>query len=168
MPMQLPGTSLRWHTHFWLVVIRAPLCTRTGHSHQCIYCTTERRSHLSPPVTYFCNMRTKHGVQLKEVLVELLLPITFLQLFSIIYAATKAWTKCDHQASWFNQIYQSLLLATHSSTLAWKITWTEEPGRATVHGVAKSRTRLSDFTFTFCLLRVYLREKLGSVMPYFL
>ena len=38
----------------------------------------------------------------------------------------------------------------HSSTLAWKIPWTEEPGAA-VHGVAKSRTRLSNFTFTFSL-----------------
>ena len=36
-------------------------------------------------------------------------------------------------------------MAPHSSTLAWKIPWTEEP----VHGVAKSRTRLIDFTFTF-------------------
>ena len=33
--------------------------------------------------------------------------------------------------------------ATHSSILAWRIPWTEEPGR-TVHGVAKSQTRLSD------------------------
>ena len=41
-------------------------------------------------------------------------------------------------------------MATHSSTLAWKIPWTEEPGRLHgVHGVARSRTRLSDFTFTF-------------------
>ena len=39
-------------------------------------------------------------------------------------------------------------MAPHSSTLAWKIPRTEEPGR-TVHGVAKSRTRLSNFTFTF-------------------
>ena len=38
-------------------------------------------------------------------------------------------------------------MATHSSTIAWKIPWTEEPG--IVHGVAKSRTRLSNFTFTF-------------------
>ena len=30
-------------------------------------------------------------------------------------------------------------MAPHSSTLAWKIPWTEEPGGA-VHGVAKSRT----------------------------
>ena len=40
-------------------------------------------------------------------------------------------------------------LAPHSSTLAWKIPWTEEPGWAAVHGVTKSWTRLSDFTFTF-------------------
>ena len=38
-------------------------------------------------------------------------------------------------------------MATHSSTLAWEIPWTEEPG--TVHGVVMSQTRLSDFTFTF-------------------
>ena len=41
-------------------------------------------------------------------------------------------------------------MAPHSSTLAWKIPWTEEPGRLhIVHGVSKSQTRLSDFTFTF-------------------
>ena len=36
-------------------------------------------------------------------------------------------------------------MATHSSILAWKIPWMEDPG-ATDHGVAKSQTRLSDFT----------------------
>ena len=40
-------------------------------------------------------------------------------------------------------------MATHTSTLAWKIPWAEEPGRLQSHGVTKSRTRLSDFTFTF-------------------
>ena len=39
-------------------------------------------------------------------------------------------------------------MAPHSSTLAWKIPWTEEPG-AEVHGVTKSQIRLSIFTFTF-------------------
>ena len=29
--------------------------------------------------------------------------------------------------------------ATHSSTLAWKIPWTEEPGRLQSKGVTKSR-----------------------------
>ena len=48
-------------------------------------------------------------------------------------------------------------MAPHSSTLAWKIPWMEEPAWwAAVHGVAKSRTRLSDFTFTF---HFYVLEK---------
>ena len=37
-------------------------------------------------------------------------------------------------------------MATHSSTLAWKIPWAEKPGRQQSMGVAKTRTRLSDFT----------------------
>ena len=40
-------------------------------------------------------------------------------------------------------------MAPHSSTLAWKIPWMEEPGRLQSKGVAKGWTRLSDFTFTF-------------------
>ena len=40
-------------------------------------------------------------------------------------------------------------MATHSSTLAWKIPWVWGAGWAAVHGVAKSQTRLSNFTFTF-------------------
>ena len=40
-------------------------------------------------------------------------------------------------------------MAPHSSTLAWKIPWTEEPGRLQSMGVAEGPTRLSDFTFTF-------------------
>ena len=40
-------------------------------------------------------------------------------------------------------------MASHSSTLAWKISWTEELDRLQSMGVATSRTRLSNFTFTF-------------------
>ena len=67
--------------------------------------------------------------------------------------------------------------ATHSSILAWKIPWTEEPGRATVHGVAKSRTQLSDFTFSLShyipcssirfipeeTVDIFLNSNLGSI-----
>ena len=43
-------------------------------------------------------------------------------------------------------------MATHSSTLAWKIPWMEEPGRLQSMGL-QSRTRLSDFAFSrFSLL----------------
>ena len=41
-------------------------------------------------------------------------------------------------------------MAPHSSTLAWKIPWMEEPGRLQSMGsVVKSCTRPSDFRFTF-------------------
>ena len=47
------------------------------------------------------------------------------------------------QEAWVLSLGQEYLLekemATHSSILAWKIPWTE----ATVHGVAKSQTRLT-------------------------
>ena len=39
-------------------------------------------------------------------------------------------------------------MAPHSSTIAWKIPWKEEPGRLQSMG-SLSQIRLSDFTFTF-------------------
>ena len=42
-------------------------------------------------------------------------------------------------------------MSPHSSTLAWRIPWREEPGGLAVHGVARSQTWLRDFTFTFML-----------------
>ena len=38
-------------------------------------------------------------------------------------------------------------MATHSSTLAWKIPWMKKPGR--LQPMGSLRARLSDFTFTF-------------------
>ena len=37
-------------------------------------------------------------------------------------------------------------MAIHSSTIAWKIPWTEGPGRLQSMGVTKSRIQLSNFT----------------------
>ena len=36
-------------------------------------------------------------------------------------------------------------MATHSSILAWKIPWTEEPGGLQSMGSKKSQTQLSDY-----------------------
>ena len=44
-------------------------------------------------------------------------------------------------------------MATHSGTLAWKIPWTDKPGRLQSMG-SQSRTQLSDFTFTFSTLKI--------------
>ena len=40
-------------------------------------------------------------------------------------------------------------MATHSSTLAWKIPWMEEPGRLQSTGSRRDGHDFSDFTFTF-------------------
>ena len=40
-------------------------------------------------------------------------------------------------------------MATHSSTLARKIPWMEEPGRLQSMGSLRVEIRLSNFTFTF-------------------
>ena len=59
-------------------------------------------------------------------------------------------------------------MATHSSILAWRIPWTEEPGG--LHRVAKSQTRLSNFTHSLthsntggcCLPRLMVAGLLSS------
>ena len=50
-------------------------------------------------------------------------------------------------------------MATHSSTLAWKIPWMEEPG-----GLQSMVSQLSDFTFTFTF-HFHLFEKEISTHP---
>ena len=49
------------------------------------------------------------------------------------------------------------LVTTHSNILAWSIPWTEEPGRSTVQGVAKSPTQLNDLAL----------HSLGTSQTYF-
>ena len=50
-------------------------------------------------------------------------------------AMQKTWDRFLH---WEDPLEKGM--ATHSSILAWRISQTEEPGRATVHGVTKSQT----------------------------
>ena len=40
-------------------------------------------------------------------------------------------------------------MSPHSSTLAWKVLWMEEPGRLKSMGSLEGQTGLSGFTFTF-------------------
>ena len=55
-------------------------------------------------------------------------------------------------------------MAPHSSTLAWKIPWTEEPGGLQSTGSLR-QTRLSGFTFTF---HFHALEKEMQPTPVFL
>ena len=54
-------------------------------------------------------------------------------------------------------------MATHSSILGLENPMDEEAWQATGHGVAKSRTRLSNFTFTFTLPTFYINQCFSKI-----
>ena len=60
------------------------------------------------------------------------------KLFPNTCSSTKHWKDLSFKKE----------MATHSCILAWKMPWTEGPGGLKSMG-SQSRTRLSDFTFTF-------------------
>ena len=53
------------------------------------------------------------------------------------------WETLVRSLGWEDPLEKEM--APHSSTIAWKIPWTEEPGRLQSTG-SQSRRRLSDFT----------------------
>ena len=55
-------------------------------------------------------------------------------------------------------------MAIHSSTIAWKIPWTEEPDRLQSVG-SQSRTQLSDFTHSLMLIFIYWLHPCGTCIP---
>ena len=52
------------------------------------------------------------------------------------------WETWVQSLGWEGRLEEDM--ATDSSILAWRIPWTEEPVQATVHGVTKSWTQLSN------------------------
>ena len=61
------------------------------------------------------------------------------QMIKILPAMGETWVQ---SLGWEDPLEKGM--ATHSSILAWKIPTDREAWWATVHGVAKSQTRLSD------------------------
>ena len=55
-------------------------------------------------------------------------------------------------------------MATHSSILAWRIPWMEEPGGATVHGVAESDTT-ERIHFRNYLTTILLEDSFSVLKP---
>ena len=62
----------------------------------------------------------------------------------------------------FHSASKEKVMASLFSTLAWKISWTEEPGRLQSMGSRKSQTRLSNFIFTF---HFHALEKEMATLP---
>lgn len=69
------------------------------------------------------------------------------------------------QKTWVQSLGREVLLekeiATHSSMLAWKIPWTEEPGKLQSKGL-QSQIGLSNFTFTTGINKVLPSGCLGG------
>ena len=63
-----------------------------------------------------------------------------------LYVYIHTYTYIIH--SWEDPLEKGM--ATHSSILAWRILWTEEPG-GLQSMESQSQTQLSDFHFTSCL-----------------
>ena len=66
-------------------------------------------------------------------------------LYQLSYEGSPIIKEMKRQLTEWEKIFANHIsekeIATHSSILAWRIPWTEEPGGATVHRVAKSWTR---------------------------
>ena len=60
-------------------------------------------------------------------------------------AVPEIWVQCP---GWEDPILEKGM-ATHSSIIAWKVPWTQEPGRLQLMGLQRNRTQLSDQTTTF-------------------
>ena len=58
----------------------------------------------------------------------------------MVKCLTIMWESWVRSPGWEDPLEKEM--ATHLSTLAWKIPWTDEPGG--LHGLAKSQTQLSD------------------------
>ena len=64
------------------------------------------------------------------------------QMVKNLPAVQETWV---HSLDWEDPLEKGM--AAHSSILAWRIPWTEEPGGATVHGVAELDSSVTN-TFT--------------------
>ena len=56
-------------------------------------------------------------------------------------------------------------MATHSSILAWKIPWTEEPGGVQSMRSQKSQTGLNDYPLTYLLEKGSVVSNWQSILP---
>ena len=71
------------------------------------------------------------------------------------------WETCVRSLGWEDSLEEGM--ATYSSVLPWRIPMDRGAWWATVHGVGKSQTRLSDFTF-FVYIYIYTHSVLSTIL----
>ena len=68
--------------------------------------------------------------------------------WAAVYGVAQSWTRLSDFTFTFHFDALEKEMATHFSTLAWKIPWTEEPGIQESMGLQKDRTERIHFDFT--------------------
>ena len=98
-----------------------------------------------------CDSKAKQGVLSFNV--GILLSTTSDSVFRVSLVSSMVKNLPPVQETWVQSLgWEDFLekgMATHSSILAWRIPWIEEPGKLQSMGVTKSQTRLETCTFTF-------------------
>ena len=68
--------------------------------------------------------------------------------WAAVHGVAKSQTRLSDFTFTFHFYALEKGMATHSSGLAWRLPWTEEPGGLQSLGAAKSQTQLSDLTLS--------------------
>ena len=98
-----------------------------------------------PSVPTGIGSRTLHRFQNLHILMFVMVT----QMVKNLPALQETWVR---SLGWEDPLEEGM--ATHSSTLAWRIPWTEEPGRLQSIGLQRVGCNWATFTFkhTFCVL----------------
>ena len=64
--------------------------------------------------------------------------------WAAVHGVAKSWTRLNDFTFTFHFHALEKEMATHSSVLAWKIPWTEDPGELQLMGSQKSQIQVSD------------------------
>ena len=99
------------------------------------YCSI---SHLNPD---YCSI-SHHSTYMRYLKLSLLETVGASQVVQMVKNLPAVWEAQVQSLSQEDALEKGM--ATHSSILAWRIPWAEEPGSLTIHGVAKRCTRLSN------------------------
>ena len=137
----------------------APVCLTDGQCHFFLLSFPGNRDtgdECNSPALHILNNHWSRSAQIFVVSVQ------WLVVFNFILRNIPIWTTNYTVTSLlcgYIKLSNEKAMAPHSSTLAWKNLMDGGAWWAAVHGVAKSRTRLSDFTFTFHFHALVGREK---------
>ena len=92
------------------------------------------------------NSREENGTPLQYSCLEN--PVDGGSWRAAVYGVAQSWTRLSDFTFTFHFHALEKAMAPHSSTLAWKIPWMEEPGRLKSVGSLRDRTKRLHFHFS--------------------